>query len=260
MAQRRMFSKDITEHDSFLDMPLSAQALYFHFGMAADDDGFLSPKKVQRMVGASADDYRILAAKKFVLEFDDGVIVIKHWKINNYLRNDRYKQSPHKEKMALLSLKSNNAYTWYTNGIPLVDAGKDSIGKDSINSDAKASAESDMWNNKSDDYEEGVVDLDGDGSLIEEKKKSTRKYPNAPAVRKVFQEVLGRNPANWKVNKTQLQACENLSTERTIEKVRAALEYYKANQDHEYIPYIDSPYDLDSKWAKLGKHKIKYGN
>lgn len=112
------------------------------------------------------------------------------------------------------------------------------------------------WNTKSDEYEEGVVDLDGDGSLAEEKKPSTRKYPNAPAVRKLFQETLGRNPANWRVNKNQLQACENLYTERGLEKIKSALWYYKDNQNKEYIPLIDSPYDLDSKWTKLGQHKL----
>jgi hypothetical protein len=113
------------------------------------------------------------------------------------------------------------------------------------------------WNDKSDDYEEGVVDLDGDISLVEEKKAPTKKYPNAPAVRKVFQEVLGVCPANWKVNKTQLQASENLYTERSIEKVRLALQFYQEHKDVEFCPQISSPYDLDSKWAKLGAFKIK---
>lgn len=266
MAQRRMFSKDITEHDAFLDMPLSTQALYFHLGMHADDDGFVSPKKVQRMIGASSDDLHLLVAKKFVLQFEDGVIVIKHWKINNYLRNDRYKQSSHIEKMALISLKSNSAYTWSTSGIPLVDAGKDSIGKDT-NSEPKGSAESKLpfidnkkkdmsWNKQSDDYEEGVIDLDGDMTLVEKKKKNTAKYPNAPEVRKLFSEVLGKNPANWKVNKTQLQSCENLYTERGLEKIKLALQYAKENREEKYCPKIDSPYDLDSKWTKLGEHKL----
>ena len=126
-----------------------------------------------------------------------------------------------------------------------------------IISEANASAKSMPWNQKSDDYEEGVVDLDGDLTLVEEKKKSTRKYPNAPAIRKVFQEVLGRSPANWRINKTQLQSCENLYTERTLEKVRSALEFYKEHEGQEYCPTIHSPYDLDTKWTKLGEYKLK---
>ena len=134
MAQRRMFSKDITENDAFLDMPLSTQALYFHLGMQADDDGFVSPNRIVRMLGCQTDDLRILIAKKFVIQFEDGIVVIKHWRINNYLRTDRYKETSHKEKMALLTIKSNGGYKLYNTGIPndipQVDAGKDSIGKD----------------------------------------------------------------------------------------------------------------------------------
>lgn len=113
------------------------------------------------------------------------------------------------------------------------------------------------WNTQGDDIDlDAFVDLDGDGTTKEENKKPTRKYPNAPAVRKIFQDVLGRNPANWKVNKNQLQACENLYTERTPEKVRNALEYFKANKDVKYCPQITSPFDLDSKWTKLGEFKL----
>ena len=94
MAERRMFAKTIIDSDEFLDMPLSAQALYFHLSMRADDDGFVNnPKKIQRMIGASDDDYKILIAKSFVLRFESGVIVIKHWRINNYIQKDRYKET-----------------------------------------------------------------------------------------------------------------------------------------------------------------------
>lgn len=113
------------------------------------------------------------------------------------------------------------------------------------------------WNNKSDDYEEGTIDIDGNGEVVEEKVTPRRKYPHAPAVRKLFLEILGRSPANWRVNKTQLIACENLSTERGLDKVRSALEFYKAHQEEKYCPKIDSPYDLDSKWTKLGEFKLK---
>lgn len=140
MAQRRMFSKDITENDAFLDMPLSTQALYFHLGMQADDDGFVSPKRIVRMIGAQTDDLRILVAKKFVLEFDDGVIVIKHWKINNYIQKDRKKVTAHQDKLALLTVKKNNGYKLDTKCIQNVRVGKDSIGKDSIGKERKEKA------------------------------------------------------------------------------------------------------------------------
>ena len=92
MAERRMFAKTIIDSDAFLDMPLSAQALYFHLSMRADDDGFINnPKKIQRVIGGSDDDLKLLIAKRFLLPFESGVVVIKHWKIHNFIRTDRYK-------------------------------------------------------------------------------------------------------------------------------------------------------------------------
>ncbi|HFM7009733.1 TPA: hypothetical protein ACG9XD_003061, partial [Enterococcus faecium] len=87
-----MFAKTIIDSDAFLDMPLSTQALYFHLSMRADDDGFINnPKKIQRMVGCGDDDLKLLMVKRFILVFESGVIVIKHWKIHNYIQKDRYK-------------------------------------------------------------------------------------------------------------------------------------------------------------------------
>ena len=92
MAEKRMFSTRITGSDAFLDMPLSSRCLYFHLGMEADDDGFLNnAKTIQRMIGASEDDLKLLISKSFVIMFGSGVMVIKHWNINNYIRNDRKK-------------------------------------------------------------------------------------------------------------------------------------------------------------------------
>lgn len=120
MAERRMFAKTIIDSDMFLDMPLSTQALYFHLSMRADDDGFINnPRKIQRMVGASDDDLKLLIMKRFILPFDSGVVVIKHWKIHNYIRNDRYKETIYQEEKAQLELKDNGAYTEVTpSGIP----------------------------------------------------------------------------------------------------------------------------------------------
>ena len=129
-----MFAKTITESDAFLDMPLSSQCLYFHLGMVADDDGFVNaPKKIQRMIGASSDDLKLLIAKKFLLPFESGVVVIKHWKMNNYLRNDRYKKTVYQEEKALLKTNENGSYSiGIPGGIPTVYPGQDRLGKDSI--------------------------------------------------------------------------------------------------------------------------------
>ena len=112
MAERRMFTQKIVDSDAFLDMPLSAQSLYFHLNMRADDDGFLNnPRKVQRMIGASDDDLKLLLAKRFVLGFENGVIVIKHWRMHNLIRKDRYNPTQYVEQRELLLLKDNGAYT-----------------------------------------------------------------------------------------------------------------------------------------------------
>lgn len=136
MAERRMFAKTIIDSDAFLDMPLSAQALYFHLSMRADDDGFINnPKKIQRIVGASDDDCKLLIMKRFIITFESGVIVIKHWKIHNYIQKDRYKPTVYQEEKALLAEKENKVYTEAeTLGIPnvyIMDT-QVSIGKDSI--------------------------------------------------------------------------------------------------------------------------------
>lgn len=107
-----MFAKTIIDSDAFLDMSTSAQALYFHLAMRADDDGFVNnPKKIQKFVGASDDDVKILLAKRFIISFESGVIVIKHWKIHNYIQKDRYKPTLYQNEKAQLTLKDNNSYT-----------------------------------------------------------------------------------------------------------------------------------------------------
>lgn len=111
MADRRMFSKSIIDSDLFLDMPQSAQCLYFHLGMRADDDGFVnSPKKIQRIIGASNDDFKLLIAKQFVIPFESGVVVIKHWRIHNYIQKDRYKPTIHQEEKQTLFLDKSGSY------------------------------------------------------------------------------------------------------------------------------------------------------
>lgn len=112
MAERRMFAKTIIDSDAFLDMPQSSQLLYFHLAMRADDDGFINnPKAIMRNCNCSEDDLKLLAIKKFIIPFETGVVVIKHWKIHNYIRNDRYKETKYKEEKSLLLLDENNSYT-----------------------------------------------------------------------------------------------------------------------------------------------------
>jgi hypothetical protein len=150
-----MFAKTIIDSDAFIDMPVTARLLYYDLSMRADDDGFVnSPKKIMRMIGASQDDLSILIMRKFIIPFDSGVVVIKHWRIHNYIRKDMYHETKYKEEKETLSLDENNAYTLHHRNEPVTNLlqtcnedvsspstedriGKDRIGKDSINNPPK---------------------------------------------------------------------------------------------------------------------------
>lgn len=115
VAEKRMFAKTIIDSDAFLDMPLSTQALYFHLSMRADDDGFINnPKNIQRMIGATNDDAKILIMKNFIIPFESGIVAIKHWKIHNCIRKDRKKETAYPDEMSMLEEKENGAYTLRT--------------------------------------------------------------------------------------------------------------------------------------------------
>lgn len=112
MAKKRMFNVDIVGSDAFLDLPHTAQALYFQLGMRADDDGFVgNPKTIQRIAGTKASDLDLLVKKRFLLQFPSGVVVIKHWKINNQIQKDRYTPTVYTEEYQSLYIKDNKAYT-----------------------------------------------------------------------------------------------------------------------------------------------------
>ena len=166
MAQRRMFSLKIIDTDLFLDMPVTARLLYYDLSMRADDDGFVaSPKKIQRMVGSSDDDLRLLVAKQFIIPFETGICVIKHWRVHNYIRSDRYTETLYTNEKQALILDDNGKYE--LNVIPngnqmsyqmdtQVRLGKDrlEIGKDRLdNTETKVSSCNklqpimDHWNN-----------------------------------------------------------------------------------------------------------------
>lgn len=150
MAERRMFAKTIIDSDAFLDMPQSTQLLYFHLAMRADDDGFINnPRSIMRNTRCNDDDLKVLVTKKFIIPFESGIVVIKHWKIHNYIAKDRYKGTKYQEEMSTLYLDENKAYTQTesTSVTPCiqpvyktdtqvrlgqVSLGKDRSGKDSV--------------------------------------------------------------------------------------------------------------------------------
>ncbi len=153
MAQKRMMSLEVIDTDAFLDMPQSCQLLYFHLNARADDDGFVSnPKRIMRDIGSQSDDLKLLSAKKFIISFSDGVCVIKHWRINNFIRKDIYKETKYLNWKQTLLIRPNGAYTQTDNGkalpipkghytIDSVDEAltkrQPSIGKSSIDKDSK---------------------------------------------------------------------------------------------------------------------------
>ena len=206
MAERRMFTQKIVDSDAFLDMPLTTQALYFHLNMRADDDGFINnPKKIQRMIGASDDDLKLLIAKRFLLAFENGVVVIKHWRMHNLLRKDRYKPTQYQEQMEQLLLKGNGAYTeaveipkvsepdnqmattWQPNDNQM--ATQDRIGKDSIGEYRvdKGSIEKNRDNLKEKD--------DDDNNYIKKSTGETSKNNHRNHLCKIFVSNFGRQPS-----------------------------------------------------------------
>lgn len=144
MAERRMFAKTIIDSDLFLEMPLTTQALYFHLSMRADDDGFVNnPKKIARMIGTSEDELKLLIAKKFIIPFETGVCVIRHWRIHNYIQKDRYKETLYSDEKSFLIQDESGAYsemdTTCIQPVSKMDTqvsiGKDRLGKVSIGKD-----------------------------------------------------------------------------------------------------------------------------
>lgn len=143
MAQRRMFSKKIVETDVFMEMSPTAKLLYFYLNMSADDDGFVgNPKTIKLISGATDDDLKILIAKQFIIPFDSGVIVIKDWKIHNYIQKDRYNQTQYLDEKKQLLVEENGSYTKCIQDVSNLDTqdrlGKDRLGKDNNNMSDKS--------------------------------------------------------------------------------------------------------------------------
>ena len=190
-----MFAKTIIDSDAFLDMPSSSQSLYFHLSMRADDEGFINnPKKIQRMVSGSDDDMRILIARKFVIAFESGIIAIKHWKIHNYIRNDRFKPTMYQDEMSLLRLNDNKTYSLDTVGIPCdsqvthqmdtqVRLGKVRLGKVRLGEGEHDNLSADQYNSLVNDYGNEITEqyIAKVKSYCEEKRNG-KPYKNTDAV------------------------------------------------------------------------------
>jgi len=230
-----MFSPEIVGSEEFKTMPMSSQALYFHLGMDADDDGFIQPKLLMRAIGFTDDDLKVLLAKRFLLQFGNGVVAIKHWLIHNMIRSDRYKPTRYVEEKNSLFIKENKAYTdRQPNGnqmAPQVRLGEVSKGN---TSEIKISQ---------------IIEI------TPEEEKEPRKRQDT-AYREIF-DLWGKYPLSWRTNRSMIQAAKNLLASRSRQDLVDALDFAKKHANDGFCPQILSPWDLDSKWEKLVAYSLK---
>lgn len=215
-----MFSLKVVDTDEFLDMGQGSQLLYFHLAMRADDDGFVnSPKKIQKIIGASDDEVKVLITKQFILPFQSGVIVIRHWKENNYIQADRYKETIYKEEKAMLSEDSNNVYKMDTKSVQNVSSGKVRL-------------------------ELGKVRL---GKVM------NTSEPKDSRVNEIMEVFIKENPSIKWGNKTQRKACEEMLAKwPQPDAVKNMALQVLAVQKEKYAPRATTPLKM---WEKITEFK-----
>ena len=223
MAVRRMFSNKIVESDAFLDMPPTSQLLYFHLCMYADDEGFVSPRKIMRMIGSNDDDIKILIAKRFVLAFESGVVVVKHWLIHNTIRMDRFNETSHQDEKKLLKINKNKSYT-----------DENTISKPMVNQMATKG-----------EHKLSKVKL-SEVNLIE-----NTLSPSGDPVNQIIGLFEKINPTINYANKTNRSATKYLVEKFSLEKIIALVEFAISVQGNSYAPVITTPYQLKEKLARL---------
>jgi len=231
-----MFSKDITTSDAFREMPTSSQALYFHLGMEADDDGFLDNYRgLMRAINASDDDLKILLGKRFLILFPTLIIVVKHWLLNNTIRKDRYTETKHLDEKRALLIKENGAYTELPVGTP---SGNQMATQYRIEEDRIVSA--------FEDEPRVIVSLKEDGE--ERTPSSNAKYPHAKEVFAWFPKP----QASWmSLKNVQEREYAEYLYERGEKNVKRALTFYEEYKDEPFCPKITKPSDLEKKWLDL---------
>lgn len=247
MAERRMFAKTIIDSDAFLDMPTTSQLLYFHLSMRADDDGFVNkPKSLMRMIGAKDDDMKILITKKFIIPFESGVVVIKHWKIHNYIRKDMYHKTKYKDEMSQLELDANSSYRLYagalnhnnervteplqacnelvTNTSTQVRLGKDRLGKDKKDITAESA--------------DSLTDYDSEFELL------WKNYPNKK----------GKDSAKKDFIKSRKSGVSLEAIKKGIEKYKKYIEHEKIEQ--RFVKH-GSTFFHQHSWEDSYDYKVK---
>ena len=247
MAQRRMTSLEVISTDAFLDMPQSSQLLYFHLNARADDDGFVAnPKSIMRNCGSQGDDLKLLVAKKFLISFEDGVCVIKHWRINNYIRKDIYKETKYLNHKQTLFIRPTGAYTLTDDGraVPVPN------GHFQLEEVKPKQLENKGQNHVHETSTESALRL---GKVRKGKaNKGENKFSQDGAVLlKSFEEI---NPAIKRMynNTTQRQACDDLIESYGFDRVKTVIEKTLPKTNAmEYMPTITTPHQLFLKWSNL---------
>lgn len=239
---RRMFSPDIVASDAFLEMPTSTRELYFQLGMYADDDGFVSPKKIMRMVGASDDDLKVLLTKRFLLNFQSGVVVIKHWLIHNLIRADLYKETLYKTEKQTLGLNESGAYTELREGVNELKA-----------------VEAPKWlqirrkvtsRKRTVNVPQTALRIGKDRLGKVSKDSAELHSADIPILIDSFKEI-NQSYSKWFNNKTQRGACDRLIEKNGIDRVvKIVLQLQKSNTI-KYFPVITTPLQLEDKFSAL---------
>ena len=253
MAQKRMFDKIITNDDNFLEMPNSTQALYFHLSMNADDDGFVNNwKSIMKITGTKEDDLKILISKSYLIPFDSGILVIKHWRINNYLRGDRYRPTQFQKEFNMLENHENKAYQlkseWSTIGIPVVNPDKIRIDKNridknreeenSIDSNTKMSLKTDKMSLKTDNLSSNDSLAIASTTKTENKKEVFNNFLN------IYNEECTNLPKCLKITEKRKIAINKCLKEKIGEEVFKQI-CIKANQSDFLIGENDRNWKAD---------------
>jgi hypothetical protein len=256
-----MFSPKIVCSDAFLDMPTSSRELYFQLGMRADDDGFVNPRGIMRMIGASDDDIRVLVGKRFVLPFESGVVVIKHWKMNNLVRKDWYQETVYVDEKKQLKTKPNGAYTESVNNSLTFRSHR--LGKVRLGNITEQSSEESLKDNQNDmawkqynenqNSDDGLDELQVDPDYTPAKKKE-KKAPDQ--VQQVFD--LFNNPAKvtWRMREIERVAAQALFDTYGIETLKIRIDRIEAEKNNKdpLFPLVTTPSQLLDKMPNVERY------
>jgi hypothetical protein len=243
MSKRRMLSLQIVDTDAFLEMPTSTQALYFHLVMRADDEGFVSnPKKIMKLIGVQEDDIKILIAKRFILIFESGIVVIKHWLIHNTIRMDRLNKTTYQKEKEMLKVCENKAYS--ENGNQMATRWQ----PDGNQMAAQV---------KLDQVKLSKVKITVVSTTEENENAILNANKQIAEIINIFKQI---NPTIDFGHKTNRRAAEELIKQFGFEKTHATTEYAVSIQGKQYAPTITTPYQLKIKLGDLMIYHKKESN